>query len=78
MLYKTSDFYTSAYLKAKGFPLTDIEREGGGRCFFLFDLPSEEVQKRLLLDYHAGRASIDPRQFASAIKSLKALLHAAA
>lgn len=78
MEYRTSDFYMAAFIKAKGIRLIDLERQPDGRCHFIFDLPLDLTEKSISLDYYGADATVHPREFASAIKALKSLLHTAA
>lgn len=67
------DFYASAYLIASGFPLKSHNRTLG-RTTFNFE------QSDKILDameaYYSMQSSIGTTAFVSAIKNLKAILHA--
>lgn len=71
--FTSSDFYLSAFLKAKGFRLLSITRENPQRALFVFQ--DTRDREGLLEDFLFGRAEIEPKSFVSAIKELKQLLY---
>ena len=64
--YSTNDFYLSAYLKAKGFKLANVERDGR-RSTFIFE--DRQDREDLIRDFYN-----DPfvNNFTHAIRDLKA------
>jgi predicted RNA-binding protein YlxR (DUF448 family) len=68
-----SDFYLSAFLRAKGVKLLDIDKTNPRRALFVFK--DKEDRQNLVEDFLFGRARIEPKGFVSAIKELKQLLH---
>jgi len=71
--FETSDFYLSAFLLARGFELIEVNKENPRRAVFIFK--DREDRQSLIEDFLFGRAQVDPKDFASAIKGLKQLLH---
>ncbi len=71
--FTSSDFYTSAFLKATGLTLVGINKSDPRRFRFIFEDTVGRVE--LLEDYFAGRAAVEPRQFIAAIKELKSLMY---
>jgi hypothetical protein len=72
--FETGDFYLACFLRCIGYDLLDMRREGR-RAFFVFeDRPSRQAD---LLAFFGNKTEVKPLRFVSAIKDLKALLHAA-
>jgi hypothetical protein len=69
-IYKTSDLYLSAYLKAKGMRLKDKVRDGN-RFVFVFDDRGD--RKELIQDFfNDGMVSIT--SFKNALQDLKTMV----
>lgn len=71
--FKTSNFYLSAFLQAKGINLVDIDKSNPRQSLFVFN--ETEDRQSLAEDFLFGRGSVEPRKFAQSIKSLKQLLY---
>lgn len=71
--FETFDLYLAAYLKAQGFPLLRVQRQGS-RCLFIFEGPGVEARAARFL---ANRASISAFDYASSLREMKALTQAA-
>ena len=68
-LFKTSDFYTAAFLRAKGFELIGINRTDPDRVLFVFK--DKEKRETLVQDFLFGRTQVEPKGFVSQrLKSL--------
>lgn len=74
-IYKSKDFYLSAYLISKGCPLKGHSRENQTTTLFEFN-ENAELQK-LVEQYYSMTALIEPMAYGSAIRSLKSVIHAA-
>lgn len=76
--FKSSNFYQSAFLFAKGLKLVDIDRTDSKRCLFVFiDTPERE---ELLRFFNFGKEDaqevmVDGRKIIAAIKILKDKLY---
>lgn len=70
--FSLSDFYASVYLRASGFDLIGIDKSDSRRFSFVFI--DRKDRTKLINDYFSGRATVEPRQFAAAIKDLKSLM----
>jgi len=68
-----SDFYLATFLKAKGFQLLNVNRSNPRRALFVFK--DQQGRQKLVEDFLFGRTQIEPKNFVSAIKQLKQLLH---
>jgi len=66
--YASTDFYLSAYLKAKGLKLLDVERDGR-RATFMFE-DREDRKELIKAFYNDGTVHINA--FKNAIQDLKA------
>ncbi|MFA6550790.1 MAG: DUF5659 domain-containing protein [Candidatus Gracilibacteria bacterium] len=71
--FTTKDFYITAFLLAKGFSLSHIDRANPQQVYFAFDYI--EGRDKLVEDFLFSRALVEPKSFISAIKELKQLLH---
>lgn len=72
--FETSDFYLACYLRCIGYDLLCMRWEGR-RAFFVFeDRPDRPAD---LIAFFGNKTEVKPLRFVSAIKDLKALLHAA-
>jgi len=71
--YVLSDFYGAVYLKTCGLQLIGINRTDPRRFRFVFE--DREDRAKLIEDFFAGRAVVEPRQFTAAIKEAKALMY---
>jgi hypothetical protein len=68
-----SDFYAAVFLRSSGFVLMGINKSDPRRFGFIFaDKPR---RAKLLDDFFAGRAKVEPRNFTAAIKELKSLMY---
>jgi hypothetical protein len=68
-----SDFYAAVFLRSSGFDLIGINKSDPRRFNFIFQDKAGRI--KLLDDFFAGRAAVDPRQFVAAIKELKSLMY---
>jgi len=66
--YASTDFYLSAYLKAKGLRLLDVERDGR-RATFIFE--DREDRKDLIKSFY-NDGTVEINAFKNAIQDLKA------
>lgn len=71
--FQTSDFYLASYLLSQGHQLTGLKRKTG-RSEFVFD--QKEDFKSITEAFYAMKTTVEPISYASAIRSLKAVLHA--
>jgi predicted RNA-binding protein YlxR (DUF448 family) len=71
--FTTPDFYLSAFCLAKGLRLKTIDKSNPHRAFFVFE--DSKDRQGLVEDFLFGRAFVEPKSFATAIKELKQLLH---
>lgn len=67
------DFYGSAYLIASGFPLKSHNRDRG---ITTFNFEQSDKVLDALESYYSMQSSIETTAFVSAIKNLKAIIHA--
>ncbi len=72
--FETSDFYLACYLRCIGYDLTAMHREGRRASFVFEDRPNRPAD---VIAFFGNRTEVKPLRFVSAIKDLKALLHAA-
>jgi hypothetical protein len=63
--YKTTDIVLAAYLKAKGFKMQGIERQGNRGTFIFADIKTD-----VITEYDLGTAAIEPKMLAAEIRSL--------
>jgi hypothetical protein len=68
-----SDFYAAVLLRSSGFNLISINKSDPRRFIFFFIDKASRI--KLLDDFFAGRAKVEPRQFVAAIKELKSLMY---
>jgi hypothetical protein len=71
--YQTKDFYTAAFLLAKGYEIANVNRTEPKRVFFVFN--DFEDREDLIRAFLYGKAVIEPQAFIAAIKTLKGLIH---
>jgi hypothetical protein len=67
------DFYAAVLLRSSGFDLIGINKSDPRRFNFIFKDKASRI--KLLDDFFAGRAVVEPRQFTAAIKELKSLMY---
>jgi len=72
-IFKTSDFYTAAFLLSQGFKLITLNRENPHRVFFVFE--DKAGREKLIEDFFHSEVVIEPRKFITAIKELKSLIY---
>ena len=70
--FVTSDFYSAVFLQYSGLILIGINKSER-RFGFVFEDTSE--RSRLIEDFFAGRATVEPRRFIAAIKEVKSLMY---
>ena len=70
--YKTSDVYLAAYLKAKDYKLSGLDKDGK-KVIFIFEKNEDEV-KPMVLEYMNKDGQVVPMIFVDEIKSLKQLV----
>ncbi len=68
-----SDFYAAVFLRSSGFELMGINKSDPRRFNFIFTDKANRV--KLLDDFFAGRAVVEPRKFVAVIKELKSLMY---
>ena len=69
--YRTTDLSLAAFLMARGHQLTAVDRlSDGRRGLFVFATGAEDAEKYFLNE------SVGARDFASALRQLKAAIHA--
>jgi hypothetical protein len=68
-----SDFYAAVFLRSSGFDLIGINKSDPRRFNFIFKDKASRI--KLLDDFFAGRATVEPRQFTATIKELKSLMY---
>ena len=68
-----SDFYAAVFLRSSGYDLIGINKTDPRRFNFIFKDKTGRI--KLLDDFFAGRAVVEPRQFTAAIKELKSLMY---
>lgn len=71
--FALSDFYAAVFLRSSGFGLLGINKSDPRRFAFIFKDKAGRI--KLLDDFFAGRATVEPRQFTAAIKELKSLMY---
>jgi hypothetical protein len=71
--FATSDFYTAAFLLAKGYQLFGINKADSRRFRFIFS--DEPERPQLVSGYFAGLVEVNAKDFVSAIKELKSLMY---
>jgi hypothetical protein len=71
-LYKTRDFYLSAFLMVKQQKLHKHARYSGSTEFSFVDTP--ELQE-LVKKYYAMNITVDPITYSVSIRNLKSLIH---
>jgi hypothetical protein len=71
--FATSDFYTAAFLLAKGYQLFGINKADSRRFRFIFS--DEPERPQLVSGYFAGLVEVNAKEFVSAIKELKSLMY---
>ena len=69
--YTTTDFYLSAFLKARGFKLMTTETEGR-RTIFIFEDRSD--RRQLVLEFY-NDGKVEVNAFKNAIQDLKAIIY---
>jgi hypothetical protein len=70
---ETSDFYLACYLRAVGYELVDLRREGRRASFVFAGRPDH---RETTMAYYNGKGLVPPLGFAAAVKDLKSILHA--
>jgi len=71
--YQTKDLYESAYLYAKGVPLTDLNWIGD-KCFFVFqntETSGKSLCEQLSQQFWFGECLISAKSYYQAITTLK-------
>lgn len=71
--FATSDFYTAAFLLAKGYQLFGINKADSRRFRFIFS--DEPERPHLVSGYFTGLVEVNAKDFVSAIKELKSLMY---
>lgn len=70
--FQTTDFYLACYLKAIGYRLMDVQREGQRSVFEFEDRPE---RRDTLMGYYNNEGTVRPLALVGAIKDMKALIH---
>jgi hypothetical protein len=70
-IYKTRDFYLSAFLVASSMPMLEFSRDGGVTVFHFSETP--ELQK-LVTCFYADQAVVSPIRYGNALKNMKSLI----
>lgn len=76
--FRSSHFYLTAFLIAKGMTLTEVDKTDSRRAQFVFvDAPEREalVNSFNFSEKENPNASVDAREFIAAIKTLKDKLY---
>ena len=68
-IYRTKDLNEASYLYAAGQKLIRLEEDTNKRCWFIFD--NEIVCQGLIDSYWRKEATVNAKEFADAIRSLK-------
>lgn len=63
--FSTVDIVLAAYLKATGYKLSDIIRQGNRGTFVFADIPTQVVN-----DYDLGSASVEPKALSAEVRAL--------
>lgn len=71
--FLTKDFYVASFLLTKGGKLSGVRRDNPRCVFFAFQ--DFEGREGLVRDFLFNEASVEPRAFVSAIKTLKGVLY---
>ena len=71
--FATSDFYSAAFLLAKGFQLFGINKTDSRRYRFIFADKLDRPQ--LVGGFFAGLVEVNAKDFVTAIKELKSLMY---
>ena len=71
--FTTSDFYSAAFLLAKGYQLFGINKADSRRYRFIFADKLERPQ--LVGGFFAGLVEVNAKDFVTAIKELKSLMY---
>ncbi len=73
--FKTTQFYLTAFLLAKGLILADIDKTSDPKRYQFIFIDSPQLKKLVEVfnfsENNASEALVNPRLFAGAIKSLK-------
>jgi len=72
--FETGDFYLACFLRCLDYELLGMRREGRRALFVFEDRPGRQAD---LMAFFGNKTDVKPLRFVSAIKDLKALLHAA-
>ena len=70
-IYKTSDIYLAAYLRAKGHKIKEVERPRG-KVYFCFE-EDELLKKNKLRFFNDGLISVT--KYKNALSDLKTIIH---
>ena len=68
--YKTSDLYLSAFLKAKGLTLKDMNKDGN-KVFFIFD---DRADRKKLIQEFFNDGLVSITAFKNALQDLKTMV----
>ncbi|HSP87355.1 MAG TPA: DUF5659 domain-containing protein [Ignavibacteriaceae bacterium] len=71
-LFKSIDFYCSAFLIANGFELVDHKRSNGLTTFYFEE---SDILKRLVNKYISLQTTIEPVKYSQALRALKGIIH---
>jgi hypothetical protein len=71
--FATSDFYSAAFLLAKGYQLFGINKTDSRRYRFIFADKLDRPQ--LVGGFFAGLVEVNAKDFVTAIKELKSLMY---
>ena len=71
--FATSDFYSAAFLLAKGYRLFGINKTDSRRYRFIF--VDELGRPQLVGGFFAGLVEVNAKDFVTAIKELKSLMY---
>jgi hypothetical protein len=63
--FETVDIVLAAYLKATGYKLSDIIRQGNRGTFVFADIPTKVVT-----DYDLGAATVEPKSLSAEVRAL--------
>jgi hypothetical protein len=70
--FDTRDFYLASFLRARGYELAEVRREGS-RCVFRF---RDRADRRATMnEFYRGEGVISPLSLVEAIRQMKSLIH---
>ena len=71
--YTTTDFYLTCYLLSSGLRLAGTQKENPRKTIFV--LKDSPKRQKLIQDFYAGKAKVNPLVFKNWITDLKTVLY---